>query len=314
MRNRLPAVLLGLSAVWVSGCAEPPTARVDEVKQEVEALRTDAQMYAPDAYQAAEDAITQLDTELQAQEGRFGPLRSYDRAGELADSVETAAQNLQQAIDSEKERLRSEAAQRIAAARTALADARASIEDATDDEISDEQRSTWQGDLAGVEASLGQADQALANGQFGDARSQADGAVSNARAVSNSVADVQAELEAAREEAAARAARGDVTIPRRVLLDGQPLAPGEYQLRLGEERSEAEGGGRWVEFLRGNTVAGRGLAVVIPDSEIGQVAKSAPPRNAARVDQLKGGEYVRVWLNRNGMNYLIHMPIPGAAS
>jgi hypothetical protein len=41
-------------------------------------------------------------------------------------------------------------------------------------------------------------------------------------------------------------------------------------------------------------------------------ARSRPrlPRNEVRVDHLKGGEYIRVWLNRQGVNYLIHMPMP----
>jgi hypothetical protein len=28
----------------------------------------------------------------------------------------------------------------------------------------------------------------------------------------------------------------------------------------------------------------------------------------ARVEMLKGNEYVRVWINRGGVHYLIHMP------
>ena len=48
---------------------------------------------------------------------------------------------------------------------------------------------------------------------------------------------------------------------------------------------------------------------VIPDSDIKQIAKGpAPKKGGSRVDVLKGNEYVRVWVNRGGNNYLINMP------
>ena len=116
----------------------------------------------------------------------------------------------------------------------------------------------------------------------------------------------------AQEGAAARMARGDVTIPRSVLVDGKPLPAGTYRLELRDEGPPSEGmrPGRWIEFARNGKVAGRALAVVVPDAEIGEIAATPGPRNELRVDHLKGGEYIRIWLNRQGVNYLIHMPMP----
>jgi hypothetical protein len=52
------------------------------------------------------------------------------------------------------------------------------------------------------------------------------------------------------------------------------------------------------------------VATVISDAEIAQVAKGTPPsRNHARVDALKGGDYVRVWLNRDGTHFLVNLPV-----
>ena len=79
-----------------------------------------------------------------------------------------------------------------------------------------------------------------------------------------------------------------------------------YLLRLAEDAADAAG--RWVEFVREDEVAGRGLAVVIADADINEVEKSPGPRNEARVMELREGEYVRVWLNRDGVNYLLHLP------
>jgi hypothetical protein len=33
-----------------------------------------------------------------------------------------------------------------------------------------------------------------------------------------------------------------------------------------------------------------------------------PAKGGVRVDMLKGNDYVRVWINRGGNNYIIHMP------
>lgn len=105
-----------------------------------------------------------------------------------------------------------------------------------------------------------------------------------------------------------------VTLPSTVLADGQPLAAGTYEVRItGEGPDAAVGqspaGARWVEFTRGGTVAGREVATVVPASEIGAIAKGPRPgNNSARVDVLRGGDYVRVWIHRGAAHYIIHLP------
>jgi len=48
---------------------------------------------------------------------------------------------------------------------------------------------------------------------------------------------------------------------------------------------------------------------IVPQSEITQVQKDTPPHaGAAKVEMLKGGDYVRVWINKGGNHYLIHLP------
>ncbi len=115
-----------------------------------------------------------------------------------------------------------------------------------------------------------------------------------------------AEIERLREEEAARRARGEITIPSAVLADGEELAAGMYLLRLADDGPESSA--RWVEFVSGDSVAGRGLAVVISDDEMSEVSESGMLRNEARVEVLKEADYVRVWLNRDGVNYLVHLP------
>jgi hypothetical protein len=109
-------------------------------------------------------------------------------------------------------------------------------------------------------------------------------------------------------------ALGTVNLPKSVIADGKPLPAGTYQVRLtGDAPAPGVGqsvrGEQWVEFIRSGSVAGRELATVIPASEIAAVAKGPAPRvNSARVDLLKGDEYVRVWINRGSEHYIVHLP------
>ena len=66
---------------------------------------------------------------------------------------------------------------------------------------------------------------------------------------------------------------------------------------------------RYVEFLKGGKVVGREVATVVTDADAKAVVKGpAPAKGGARVDLLKGDDYVRVWINRGGNNYIIHLP------
>lgn len=114
-------------------------------------------------------------------------------------------------------------------------------------------------------------------------------------------------------------ALGTVRIPKAVKADGKPLAAGTYQLRLTSEQAKPDAVGttgkleRWVEFVKGGKVAGREVATIVPESEIKLVQKDTPPRaNGSKVEMLKGGDYLRVWINKGGNHYLIHLPSSAA--
>jgi hypothetical protein len=107
---------------------------------------------------------------------------------------------------------------------------------------------------------------------------------------------------------------GTVTLNKKVLADGKPLAPGTYQVRLSSDSpkpavGESPDAEKYVEFLRGGKVVGREVATVVSAADIGKIAKGPRPKgNGVRVDTLKGGDYVRVWIAKGGQNYLINMP------
>ena len=106
---------------------------------------------------------------------------------------------------------------------------------------------------------------------------------------------------------------GSVTLTRKVLADGQPLAAGTYQVRLSSEQvkpvvGESPQGERYVEFVRAGKVAGREVATVIPSNDMSTMKYGRPPVNSSKVEMLKGGDYLRVWINSGSNNYLIHLP------
>jgi len=111
-------------------------------------------------------------------------------------------------------------------------------------------------------------------------------------------------------------ALGSVGLPRGVMADGKSLKAGTYQVRLTAQSAEPSVAGqqleRWVEFLQGGKVMGREVVSIIPAAELKDLNSEAkgpkPAAGAARVEMLKGDEYLRVWINRRGVNYLIHLP------
>ena len=116
-------------------------------------------------------------------------------------------------------------------------------------------------------------------------------------------------------------ALGTVRITKAVSADGKPLPAGTYQVRLTAQEAKPEAVGttealeRWVEFLQRGTVKGREVVSIVPAAEGKLVAKDAPPRSGgSKVQMLRGNEYLRVWINRGGNHYLIHLPTGTAAT
>ena len=108
---------------------------------------------------------------------------------------------------------------------------------------------------------------------------------------------------------------GNVRVTRNVTADGKPLKAGTYRLRLTADNATPVPAGqtaqleRWVEFLQGSKVVAREVVSIVPQDEIAQVAQDKPPASGgSRVDLLKGNDYLRIWVNRGGNHYLIHLP------
>jgi len=109
-------------------------------------------------------------------------------------------------------------------------------------------------------------------------------------------------------------ALGTVRIPKAVKADGKELSAGTYQVRLTPEEAKPDAKGasqtleRWVEFVKAGKVAGREVVSIVPATETKLVQKDTPPpAGGSKVETLKGGDYVRVWINKGGNYYLVHL-------
>jgi len=107
---------------------------------------------------------------------------------------------------------------------------------------------------------------------------------------------------------------GTVHLTHAGTVGGATLPRGTYQIRATDQTlapalgqtPEAE---RWVEFVQHGKVVAREVATVISSADVAIVAKGGrrPARNGSLVQLLKGGEYVRVWMDKDGVNYVINL-------
>ena len=106
---------------------------------------------------------------------------------------------------------------------------------------------------------------------------------------------------------------GSVRLPHKVTADGQGLAAGTYSLRLSDAvvppvPGQTPAQTKWVEFVQGGSVKGKEVATVLTTAEAKQIAKQGlPAAGSAKIETLKGNDYLRVWINKGGTNYLIHL-------
>jgi len=106
-----------------------------------------------------------------------------------------------------------------------------------------------------------------------------------------------------------------VRVPQGVTANGQPLPAGSYTVRVSSDPvapvvGQGPDAARWVEFVQGGQVRGKELASVVAPADVKAVAKRTPPSEGlGLVHVLRGSEYVRVWVNHDGAQYLVHLSV-----
>ena len=135
-------------------------------------------------------------------------------------------------------------------------------------------------------------------------------------AMALAVAEAPATKLSAQAANAAATSLGTVHLTKKVMADGKPLDAGTYQVRLSSDQAPQPGVGqspdaeRYIEFVRAGKVVGREVATVVSSADIDSIAKGKKPApGSALVEMIKGNPYLRVWINKGGTNYIIHLPI-----
>jgi len=107
---------------------------------------------------------------------------------------------------------------------------------------------------------------------------------------------------------------GTVSLTQPVLAGGKPLAPGTYDVRLTDEflppnPGQSPDAVRVVEFVKDGRVVARDAAEVMTPNGAAVATSGRADSSKLRVEMLKGGEFVRISATRDGMRYLIYLPV-----
>ena len=187
------SALAGVALLSVA-CSKEPTEALNAATSALAAAKTaEAADYAPAALAAAETASAALQAEVKAQGEKFALTRSYAKAAELALAAKTAADAAAAQAVTGKEQMKTEATTLVAGVRSAVEAATAALAKAPKGKGTAADLEAMKSDVAGVEATLGDLDAALAGGQYKDAKVKAEAAKATLDKV---VADVQAAIDA----------------------------------------------------------------------------------------------------------------------
>ena len=82
---------------------------------------------------------------------------------------------------------------------------------------------------------------------------------------------------------------------------------GPLQHVIGREADRVPHPSAFQGFVQGGQVKGREVVSIVPAPETKLVQKDTPPPSGgSKIETLKGGDYMRLWINKGGSYYLVH--------
>jgi hypothetical protein len=195
MRSKLNSLIMAaVLAVPLAGCAQVPQADVDAARKALDDAKTaQAPDYAPEAWNAANDAQAQLDTELKAQENRNALFRSYGKAKTLADQAKTEAEQAGQAAATAKEQAKTEVAALIKQAHDEYDTAQQAIASAPKGKGTEADLASMKSDATTIETTLADVQKAFDAGDYLTAKSKAEAAISSAQQIEREIENAKAQ-------------------------------------------------------------------------------------------------------------------------
>jgi hypothetical protein len=188
---------LGVAALTLtlaSGCAKPPQQEMDALKAAMtSAEQAEAPKYAPDAWNAAQQAQNAVNAEIEAQANKFALFRSYTKTKELNAAAMQAATAARDAAVAGKEAAKNAANEALTAAKASLEAAKTAMTELGNCKRKPKDfkkdMETMQATLDGYSAQVAGIESAIASEDFMGARSQAESLKSS---VDTLVADMAA--------------------------------------------------------------------------------------------------------------------------
>jgi len=167
MRPGLAAIAIASFLLLLAGCEKSPSSDYDAARLAVEdAVRASSGKWATSEIDHAKSLLAIAGRELEEQNARFGPSRSYARAKTLLAAANADAIGARGAAERERDEAKSEAAEAVRRARTMLEGARAAIQIAPSPRDGRGELERLREALHGVEMELPEADRLMAAGEY----------------------------------------------------------------------------------------------------------------------------------------------------
>jgi len=176
---------------WIAGlgialaaCSHAPTTDIDAARHAMdEARQAQAAEYAPQSWTAAQDADAKLQAELDAQEQRWAPLRSYTVAKQLADAAKTTAERSKDDATAGKEQAKNEASTLMAQARDEASRAHTAVGTAPHGKGTEADLASLKTDATSIDDTLNDMQKRFDAGDFLGAKTKAQAAIDAAKKI-----------------------------------------------------------------------------------------------------------------------------------
>jgi hypothetical protein len=193
MSKRIAVVFVVFALLAFVSCAKPPEQEIQKANSAIEAARTtEAEEYAPDAFQVAMDTLNAANAAKTEADGKFALFRSYGKAKELFVRAEGLANEAATVAQTEKERVKAEVTELITQAQTVLDSANAALKKAPKGKGSKADIELIKNDLAAAQAGFDEGKADFDAGKYKAAKAKIEAAMQKAQAVINEIEQAKA--------------------------------------------------------------------------------------------------------------------------
>lgn len=196
MKKNVLLVAIAVAAI-LGGCAKAPQEDITAVQASLDKARlAEADLYAPEALQKAEDALSSAMTEVEAQQARFALIRSFSHAKELLATAKNEADAAVTAAGTGKEAARQEVEVLIRETQQAIEEAKVALETAPTGKGTRAEIEAMKAELETLGTGMTEVQTAYESGRYLDAKAKAQAVKDKAGAISADIAQAKAKRRA----------------------------------------------------------------------------------------------------------------------